>query len=102
MKKVTNTYRIAFSQKRTMTTCLASNVEQGGPVYYLKAKAHKSAQQVGYAVKESLNKILVYTSAWKLVGVAKNRKEAARLIDEYHRKNNAKAYWMWASKRLAA
>lgn len=42
---------------------------------------------------------IVFTQR-NIVGVTKDRAGAARLIDTYHRANNADDYWLWADKAL--
>lgn len=98
---MSSTYRIVFTQRNTMATTFSPNVKKGGKAYFLKAKSDKSAQHVGYAVIYP-DMIEVVTVSGQLVGVAKDRAEAAQMIDAYHRTSNADAYWMWADKTLQA
>ena len=96
---MSGTYSISFTQRNTMATTFSRPVEKGGKVYFLKAKTAKSAQHVGYAVIYP-DMIEVVTVSGALVGIAKTRPEAKRMIDSYHRSCNADAYWMWADKTL--
>lgn len=96
-----STYRIVFTQRTTMATTFARPIEKGGKAFYLKAKSAKSAQHVGYAIVYP-DMIEVTTASGSLVGIAKNRAEAAQIIDTYHRTSNADAYWLWTDKKLAA
>lgn len=95
-----DTYRIVFTQRNTVATTFSPNVKEGGKAYYLKAKSDKSAQHVGYAVVYP-EMIEVVAVSGNLVGIAKDRTEAAEMIDTYHRTNNADDYWLWADKVLA-
>jgi hypothetical protein len=97
-KKPKDAYSIMFSQRRTVATCLASSIADGGSVYYLKAKAARSASHVGYAVIDKAGTVYVYTAAWGFVGLADTRAEGAQMIDSYHRKHNRARYWMWLDK----
>lgn len=97
---MSDTYRIVFTQRTTMATTFSRPIEKGGKAYFLKAKAAKSAQHVGYAIVYP-DMIEVITVSGALVGVAQTRTEAAQMIDSYQRTNNADAYWMWADKELA-
>jgi hypothetical protein len=96
---MSSNYRIAFTQRNTMATTFSPRVRKGGKAYYLKAKSDKSAQHVGYAIIYP-EMIEVVTVSGSLVGITKERAEAARMIDTYHRTNNADSYWMWADKAL--
>src|SRR5437588_642095 len=93
------TYRIVFTQRNTMATTFSPSVRQGGKAYFLKAKSDKSAQHVGYAIVYP-EMIEVVTVSGQLVGIAKDRAEAAQMIDSFHRAHNADAYWMWTGKTL--
>lgn len=94
------TYRIVLTQRNTMATTFSPSVREGGKAYYLKAKSAKSAQHVGYAIIYP-DMIEVVTVSGALVGIAKDRKEAAQMIDAHHRTNNADGYWLWTDKELA-
>jgi hypothetical protein len=96
--KPKDAYSIVFTQKRTMATCLASSVADGGNTYYLKAKGDRSAGHVGYAIIDKPGEVKVFTASWKLVGVAATRAAAAEMIDSYHRKHNRDRYWLWLDK----
>lgn len=98
----TDSYRIVFTQRNTMATTFSPSVREGGKAYFLKAKSGngKSVQHVGYAIIYP-EMIEVVTVSGALVGIAKNRPEAAQMIDSHHRTHNADAYWMWANKTLA-
>jgi hypothetical protein len=97
----TGTYRIVFTQRNTMATTFSPSIREGGKAYFLKAKSEngKSAQHVGYAIIYP-EMIEVVTVSGTLVGIAKNRLEAAQIIDAYHRTHNADDYWLWTSKTL--
>jgi hypothetical protein len=60
---------------------------------------NKSAQHVGYATVYP-DRIEVTTVSGRPVGTAKNRADAAQLIDAYHREHNAADYWLWNDKTL--
>ena len=94
------TYRIVFTQRNTMATTFSPSVKEGGRAYFLKAKSAKSAQHVGYAIVYP-EMIEVVTVSGVFVGTARNRSEAAQLIDTHHRLHNADDYWMWTDKALA-
>ena len=98
MDKPADCYWIMFSQRDSISTTLSPGVIAKGKAYFLKAKALKSAQHVGYAVVAHTKKIEVYTVSGKLAGVATSRAEAAAMIDSYHLKNNSDGYWMWAGR----
>lgn len=95
-----DTYRIIFTQRNTMATTFSPSIREGGKAYYLKAKSDKSAQHVGYAIVYP-EMIEVVAVSGNLVGIAKDRAEAAQMIDTYHRTSNAEAYWLWTDKTLA-
>lgn len=97
---MSNEYRIVFSQRTTISTSFGQSVEKGGTRYYLKAKSPRSAQQVGYATVRPDRTIEVTTCNGTIVGIAKNRAEAAKMIDGYHRKHNRRDYSSWAAKTL--
>lgn len=94
-------YRISFSQRTTFSTSFGPSVEKGSRFFYLKAVKPKSAQQVGYATILADKTIQVTTCNGTFVGIAASRKEAGRMIDAYHRKHNAKDYWLWMKDELA-
>lgn len=93
-------YRISFSQRTTFSTSFGTQVEKGSRYFYLKAVRPRSAQKVGYATILPNKTIQVTTCDHTLVGYAKTRKEAGRLIDAWHRKHNKDAYWLWADDEL--
>lgn len=93
--KPKNCYWIMFTKRTTMATSLSPKLTHDGKSYFLKAKARLSAQHVGYAYVAHPKRIEVYTIPGRLVGVAASRPEAAKMIDDYHRKNNRSGYWMW-------
>lgn len=97
---MSSTYRIVFTQRNTMATTFSPSIKEGGKAYFLKAKSDKSAQHVGYAIVYP-DMIEVVTVSGTLVGVAKDRAEAAQMIDSYHRTHNAEDYWLWTDKALA-
>lgn len=100
---MTDRYSIVFTQRTTMATTFSRPIEKGGKAYFLKAKADngKSVQHVGYAIIYP-DMIEVTTASGSLVGIAKDRAEAAQMIDAYHRTNNADDYWLWTDMALRA
>ena len=100
---MSGTYSIVFTQRNTMATTFSRPVEKGGKAYFLKAVSEnkKSRQHVGYAIVYP-DMIEVVTVSGTLVGIAKDRAEAAQMIDTYHRTNNADAYDLWTDKALKA
>lgn len=96
----TDTYRIIFTQRTTMATTFSRPIKKGGKAYFLKAKSDKSAQHVGYAIIYP-DMIEVTTVSGQFVGVAKDRAEAAQMIDTHHRTHNADDYSLWTDKALA-
>jgi len=98
MRKPKDAYSIVFTKNRTVATCLAPSVADGGNTYYLKARGDRCAVHVGYAIIDKPGEVKVFAANWKTVGVAKTRAEAAEMIDSYHRKHNRSRYWMWLDK----
>jgi hypothetical protein len=100
------TYRIIFTQRTTMVTVFSPAVDKDGDVYFLKAVADnaKSSQHIGYATTNMPghhpHAIAVTTVSGEPVCLAASRREAAQMIDAYHRRNNPEDYWIWASKKL--
>jgi hypothetical protein len=74
----------------------------GGKRYYLKAKSTdgRSAQHVGYAEVREDRSIAVTAVNGRLVGVARTRKEAGKMIDAHHREHNAEDYALWVGGKL--
>jgi hypothetical protein len=81
------------------TTTFSPSAREGGKAYYLKAKSGRTAQLVGYAVVYP-DTIDVLTISGVFVGAARNRGEAAWMIDAHHRRYDSAEYRMWTAMRM--